>query len=145
MKLKNVKVGARMFLAFGLVMAILVLTVLIINFSLNGIKRNGHNTTRGAMFTDKVMESKYGLRSDQLYLMEIIGASGVEELEQNVKLHMDGIKKINEDISGALEVLSDVDWLTEEEQVKTKYKSQLESVKMSMPKKLFLCLNNAFN
>ena len=110
MKLGNLKVGIKMSIAFGIVVGIFIIAVVIISLLIRQLESNNYSVTKATKLANGVMETKYAMRSDQLYLMEIIDTKDAAELSENLQFHETSILTIINKLKESIEFTDDQSW-----------------------------------
>jgi methyl-accepting chemotaxis protein len=136
MKLKNQKVGTKLTIAFGIILLIFVAAIVIISFQIQRLETNSYSITKATMLTNKVMESKFAIRSDQLYLMEIIDTKDASELNQNIRQHEENVQQVINGLKECISITEDLSWAPELNTIKSDLKLQFTEVNLLYSKEI---------
>lgn len=127
-RLGNLKVGVKMALAFGIILLIFVIAVIIISFLIKQLESNNYAVIKATKLTNGVMETKFAIRSEQLYLMEIINTKNEAELNENIRLYERGNENISNGLKESIALVADQSWAPQLNEAKKAYKSSLTTV-----------------
>lgn len=128
MRVNDWKVSFKMAIAFG--MLILVFLVASVSISLglyNLLQKEALVKDISKMDTD-LENAKFLLRSDQLYLMEMLQTKEKLEIERNYQLHANCEKDLKPLLSGAIELIKSNKWGNEFLQQREAISIQLENI-----------------
>ncbi len=131
MRIKNLKVGTKITAAFSLIVGILIIAFIIIFFLVGNLKKNYHSISNATKFANEVMESKYAIRSEQLFLMEVLNCIDEQELNDNQNTFKDVSLKVKENLEAAIEIVADESWASHLNSIKADYKNQISKINES--------------
>lgn len=128
MKLKNLNVGVKLSIGFGLIIVMLILVSTRLFYVLEHLEENKQDVLHINGLADNVMEAKFSLKSDQLVLMEMLDESSNEEIEKNCTAHEKLKNQIVTELKTGMQVASVDNWGSEFVQSKEGINNELESV-----------------
>jgi len=110
MKFKDLSIGTKLAIGFGIITVILLVLGIREVYIVNHLEENTNDVVQSTTIADNIMEAKFNLRTEQLIIMELI--------EQDEQSSLDDINKsrdaihtvINENLSNAITICVKDDW-----------------------------------
>ncbi|MEZ5070456.1 MAG: HAMP domain-containing methyl-accepting chemotaxis protein [Bacteroidales bacterium] len=110
MKWKNLLVGTKLAIGFGVMVFLLILTGVRFIFVLQAQETSSRDVMYSANLADNFMEAKFGIRSVQLMLMEALTEEDNQILTDIAREYESSKKSIKNNSTSAEETLQDASW-----------------------------------
>ncbi|RLD78807.1 MAG: hypothetical protein DRJ10_09750 [Bacteroidetes bacterium] len=128
MNLKNLKIGTKLILGFGIVTLILVLLGFRQIMVLNKLDVDRTNMNKAFQMADAVMESKTLMALEMQYIMELIAASETSEINEWWAVHLVAVDGFDANIESLLSYSNDHKWGKLYENQKKEIRSDVNSL-----------------
>lgn len=145
MKLKDLKVGTKLSLSFGIITFILLVIGVRSYQVITHLEENKKDLIHSTELADNIMESKFALRSDQLLIMEIIEAHDLISLEAYLEEHKSYKTDIKENLISGVSISTDNSWGAEFSADKRHAKTTLDNILSDYEQKFESELLNVYN
>ncbi len=126
---KNLKISRKLILSFSVVMLILIVLGTRAFISLNSIKKKQIDIYQSYELAEKIMESKYMIRTDMHLLMEIIASPNENDLFASWTSHKDIESAYISELEDAIAIANKNDWGKENYELKHNVINQCEQLK----------------
>lgn len=110
MNFKDLKIGTKLTIGFGLVTAMLVTLGVTQKLTLNTLSRDSHNMYNSADMADHIMEAKADMIKEQQVVMELIAARTANEISEWWNLHLELVDTYDDNIVALIEIADKDDW-----------------------------------
>lgn len=129
--------GVKMYLGFGIVIMILVIIISVNYFKGEKLEYNKLSIVSATELANEVMEAKFAIRSDQLFLMEIIETNDNKELADYLQLHDKNVNTIEKDLTNCVKICDDTNWGDIYNTEKSFLKKELEKIRNDYTNNIF--------
>lgn len=110
MKFKNLKIGTKLLIGFGVITLLLFTIGLRLALNLNKLDIEQNNLSESTNLADHIMESKTQLALEMQIVMEILNSENIDELEEWWTKHMNAVNAYDEHVTELLKGTTDDSW-----------------------------------